>query len=69
MVRTNICFKLKLINKLQICGFNEIKVLRFGWDEQKFDQTNMKTIIKNLFTQQQDKIITKSVKMGGYKTI
>jgi hypothetical protein len=27
----------------------------------------MKTIIKILFTQQQDKVITKSVKMGGYK--
>jgi len=27
----------------------------------------MKTIIKNLFTRQQDEIIIRSVKMGGYK--
>jgi hypothetical protein len=60
-------FKLDLIFKIHICVFNEIKVLRFGWDEHKLDQTNMKTIIKNLFTQQQDKVITKNVNMGGYK--
>ncbi len=67
MVRTNIYFKLELINKIHICGFNETKVLGFGWDEHKLEQTNMKKIIKNLFTQQQNKIITKSVKTGGYK--
>jgi hypothetical protein len=50
MVRTNIYFKLELINKIHICGFNEIKVLGFGWDEHKLEQTNMKKIIKNLFT-------------------
>jgi hypothetical protein len=67
MVRTSICFRLELINKIHICCFNETKVLGFGWDEHKLDQTNMKTIIKNLFTRQQDKIITKSIKMSGYK--
>jgi hypothetical protein len=59
--------KLKLINKIHFFGFNETKVFKFGWDEHKLDQTNMKTITKNLFTQQQDKVITKSFKMGGYK--